>query len=90
MDYKDFKEAVFTERPEVKKEYDALEPQYEMIRAEIKHRKEQGITQKRLAELMGTAQSNISRFERGNYNPSLAFLQRMAQSLGKKLKISME
>lgn len=26
------------------------------------------------AERMGTAQANISRFESGNYNPSLAFL----------------
>ncbi len=39
---------------------------------------------------MGTAQANISRFESGNYNPSLAFLQRMAESLGKTLRISLE
>ena len=38
----------------------------------------------------GTAQANISRFESGNYNPSLAFLQKMAESLGKTLRISLE
>ena len=48
------------------------------------------MTQKELAERMGTAQANISRFESGNYNPSLDFLQRMAQGLGKKLKITFE
>ena len=48
------------------------------------------MTQKELAERMGTAQANISRFESGNYNPTLAFLQKMARSLGKTLKITME
>ena len=84
------KAKIFTECPEVKEEYDALGPQYEIIRAEIKSRKAAGMTQKELAERMGTAQANISRFESGNYNPTLAFLQKMARSLGKTLKITME
>lgn len=90
MNYNEFKAKIFAERPEVKEEYDALGSQYEIIRAEIESRKAVGMTQKELAERMGTAQANISRFESGNYNPTLAFLQKMAQSLGKTLKISME
>lgn len=90
MNYNDYKAKIFAERPDVKEEYDALGPQYEIIRAEIESRKATGMTQKDLAERMGTAQANISRFESGNYNPTLAFLQKMAQSLGKTLKISME
>ncbi|MFQ7139956.1 helix-turn-helix domain-containing protein [Evtepia sp.] len=90
MNYNEFKAKIFTECPEVKEEYDALGPQYEIIRAEIKSRKAAGMTQKELAERMGTAQANISRFESGNYNPTLAFLQKMARSLGKTLKITME
>lgn len=90
MNYNEFKAKIFTECPEVKEEYDALGPQYEIIRAEIKSRKAVGMTQKELAERMGTAQANISRFESGNYNPTLAFLQKMARSLGKTLKITME
>ena len=90
MNYNEFKAKIFTECPEVKEEYDALGPQYEIIRAEIKSRKAAGMTQKVLAERMGTAQANISRFESGNYNPTLAFLQKMARSLGKTLKITME
>lgn len=90
MNFTDYKAKIFAERPDVKEEYDALGPQYEIIRAEIECRKKLGMTQKELAERMGTAQANISRFESGNYNPSLAFLQKMAQSLGKNLKISME
>ena len=90
MNYNEFKAKIFTECPEVKEEYDALGPQYEIIRAEIKRRKAACMTQKELAERMGTAQANISRFESGNYNPTLAFLQKMARSLGKTLKITME
>ena len=90
MNYNEYKTKAFAKNPEVKAEYDALGPQYEIIRAEIQSRKAAGITQKDLAERMGTAQANISRFESGNYNPSLAFLQRMAESLGKTLRISLE
>lgn len=90
MDFKEYKAKVFAQRPEVKEEYDAMAPQYEIIRAEIESRRAIGMTQKQLAEKMGTAQANISRFESGTYNPSLAFLQKMADCLGKTLKISLE
>lgn len=90
MNYDSLKAKIFAERPEVKDEYDALAPQYEIIRTEIESRKAAGMTQKDLAERMGTAQANISRFESGSYNPSLAFLEKMAKSLGKTLKISFE
>lgn len=90
MNYNEYKAKLFQEQPEVKEEYDALGPQYEIIRAEIAARKMTGLTQKELAARMGTAQANISRFESGNYNPSLAFLQKMAESLGKTLRISLE
>ncbi len=36
---------------------------------------------------MGTKKSNISRFESGKYNPSLDFLVKVAESLGKQIHI---
>jgi len=39
------------------------------------------------AELIGTRQSNISRLESGNYNPTLDFLQKIASAMGKKLEV---
>jgi transcriptional regulator with XRE-family HTH domain len=45
------------------------------------------LTQKDLAKLIGTKQSNISRFESGSYNPSLEFLNKIAQAMGKELQI---
>ena len=75
--------------PETAKEYEELRPQYEVISQIIKVRDEQGITQQEQAERTGIRQSNISRFEGGNYNPSLAFLSRIAKGLGMELHIEL-
>lgn len=50
-------------------------------------RKEQGMTQERLAEKVGTRKSNISRLESGRYNPSLDFLEKVAGGLGRKIEV---
>jgi transcriptional regulator with XRE-family HTH domain len=50
-------------------------------------RQEKNLTQKDLAELVGTKQSNISRLESGNYNPTLEFLNKIAKAIGKELEI---
>lgn len=73
--------------PKVEEAYKELAPTYEMIKQIINARMEQNLTQADLAKRMGTKQSNISRLESGNYNPSLNFLQKMALSLGKDLHI---
>ena len=73
--------------PEFKKEYDALEPEFAIIQAMIDARKESGLTQKELSERTGIAQSDISKLEHGNANPSLRTLQRLAEGMGMKLKI---
>lgn len=74
---------------EFAREYEKLRPRYELIEQIIIARKEQNLTQSDLAKLMGTQKSNISRFESGNYNPSLDFIIKIAQCLGKELKIQM-
>lgn len=50
-------------------------------------RLEAGITQQQLADLTGINQADISRFERGISNPSLATIQRLADGLGMGLSI---
>lgn len=76
------------ENPEFKKEWDKLEPEYQIMSAMIKARNETGITQQQLSKLSGINQSNLSRIENGNGNPSLSTLQRIASAFGKKLSIS--
>ncbi|SDB40933.1 DNA-binding transcriptional regulator, XRE-family HTH domain [Pseudobutyrivibrio sp. YE44] len=45
------------------------------------------LTQESLADLVGTKKSNISRMESGKYNPSLDFLVKVAESMGKRVDI---
>lgn len=73
---------------EFKIEYEKLKPRYEAIEQIIRARKEQNITQAELAKRVGTQKSNISRLESGNYNPSLDFLAKIAESLGKKISVT--
>jgi transcriptional regulator with XRE-family HTH domain len=63
------------------------EAEYKIIEEIIMARKEKNLTQKDLAELIGTKQSTISRFESGNYNPSLEFLNKIVQAVGKELEV---
>jgi ribosome-binding protein aMBF1 (putative translation factor) len=91
MKFKDFNEIKkeLLKDPDVKKEYDRLEPKFDLIRSIIEKRIEKNISQKELASRMGTKQSALSRFESGNYNPSLDFMQKVAQALDLKLEIKL-
>jgi len=75
---------------EFEKEFESLKPKYELIQQIIAERTNQNLSQKALAEKIGLKQSHISRLESGNYNPSLAFLQKIAEGLGKKIHIVLE
>lgn len=73
--------------PAVKKEYDKLAPRYTVISELISARLNKGLTQKEVADKLGTKQSAVARLESGGVNPSLEFLQRFAQVMGYKLSV---
>lgn len=73
--------------PKVKKEYDRLAPRYAVISQLIDVRLKKRLTQKDVAEKLGTKQSAIARLESGSINPTLEFLQKIAQVMGYKLSI---
>ena len=75
------------QNPDVKKEYNDLDVMYEIKKQIIKYRIENNLSQKELAEKIGTKQSAISRLENDDYNPSIEFLDKVANALGKKLEI---
>ena len=62
--------------PEFKAEWDALDPEFSVIEAMLKARKESGLTQKQLSERTGIAQTDISKLERFNRqcNPVSSYL----------------
>ena len=72
---------------EFAEEVKRLEPEFEIIGQIIEARLAQNLTQEDLARKIGTRQGNISRLEKGNANPSLQFLKKVARGLGKELSI---
>ena len=79
--------AIILKNKEVQNELKKNEAEYKIIEDIILARKKKNLSQKELAELIGTRQSNISRLEHGNYNPSLDFLNKIAQAMGKQLEV---
>jgi predicted transcriptional regulator len=75
--------------PEVRHEYQASELTYELTRRLVRKRLEEGITQTQLAQRLGTKQASIARFERGEGNPTVLFIQRIAQGLGADVDITL-
>lgn len=72
---------------EFKKEYDNLQPEFDVIRAIVDARVSQNLTQKQLAERSGINQADISKLENGTRNPSINLLKRLANGMDMALKI---
>ena len=73
--------------PEFKKEYEALQPEFAIMKAMLEARIQTGLTQEELSEKTGIALSYIHKLENGNANPSIRTLKRLAEGMGKTLKI---
>jgi len=78
---------IILKNKEVKRELEINAAEYKIIEEIITARREKNLTQNELAKLIGTKQSNISRLESGNYNPTVDFLQKIASAMDKKLEI---
>ena len=72
---------------EFRKEYEALQPEFDVIRAIINARISQGLTQKELSERTGINQADISKLESGTRNPTINLLKRLAEGMDMRLKI---
>ena len=68
-------------------EWNAQEPERQIMRAIAEGREEKDMTQKQLAEITGITQADISRLESGTANPSLRTLKRLAAGMGMALKV---
>jgi predicted transcriptional regulator len=72
---------------EFKKEYEAIQPGMNVIRAIVDARTSQNLTQKELDRRSGINQADISCIENGTRNPSLKLLKILADGMGMVLKI---
>ena len=73
--------------PELVREYEAIQPEMDVIRAIVNARTSQNLTQNELAKRTGINQADISKLENGTRNPSVNLLKRLAEGMGMNLKI---
>ena len=85
---KDFKTRALA-RPEVRREYEGLREEFEILDEILKARAEAGVTQAELAARIGTTQSAVARLETamGKHSPSIGTLKRYASALGYRLQV---
>ena len=84
--FEDFKARLLAD-PEVRAEYDALAPEFEIASELLRARLRAGLSQAELAARMGTSQSTIARLESGQTLPSTKTLLRFAQATGSRFQI---
>lgn len=76
--------------PEVRAEYEAQAPEFEIARELIAARTRAGLTQAEVAERMHTTQSTIARLESGRTMPSMRTLARYAEATGSRAMVRLE
>jgi len=76
--------------PEYAAEAARLAPYEAMARLVIKYRLEHDLTQKELADKIGTSHSAISRLESGQATVTLNTMKRVAEALGGRLLVGFE
>lgn len=67
--------------------YEKMKPEYELANSLIKIRLKKKLSQKKLAEKIGTKQPVISRLETMSARPSLSILSKISKALDVKLRV---
>ncbi len=90
MKHDEFKKQAL-KNTKVKEEYEALEPEFSLLKQILKARNRTGLSQADIAERMGTKPPAITRLESsltsGQHSPSIATLKKYAAALDCRLEI---
>lgn len=90
MSHKQLKEKALKKQT-VRDEYEALKPEFNLLREMLKARHDAGLSQAEVAERMGTKPPAITRLESsltsGRHSPSIATLKKYAEAVGCHLEI---
>jgi len=73
-----------------RREWNASQSQFDLVRQLIQLRIEEKISQRELASKAKTTQAVISRIESGQVSPSLKLIERLASALDRKLVIGLK
>ena len=92
MKHSEFKKKALQNKG-VKAAYEALEPEFSILREILKARQKAGLSQAEIAEKMGTKAPAVTRLESslgsGKHSPSIATLKKYANALGCHLQIKL-
>ena len=90
MKHSDLKKAALT-RPGVRAEYEALGPEFALLRQMLGARTKAGLSQADVAARMGTQAPAVTRLESslssGKHSPSIDTLKRYAEAVGCELQV---
>ena len=90
MNHSELKEKAL-KRTSVKEAYDALEPEFTLLKELLRARQRSGLTQAEIAKRMGTKLPAVARLEStlttGKHSPSIATLEKYAKAVGCRLEI---
>jgi len=89
MNWKEHKKQLMKD-PEFRKEYEALEPEYQLAATLIRLRLSKGLTQEELARILNTKQASIARLEGGGSLPSLSMVKKVADALDAEVEIKLQ
>ena len=90
LDFETFKKTALQDE-RFREEYEALRPEFELIREFIKARQNSHFSQAELANKLKLQQPAIARLEGGGYvTTSIATLSKVADALGYSLKVSLQ
>lgn len=87
--WKGFKEKALVD-PEDAREYERFSAAYELRKQLVRIRKEAGLTQEEIAEILQTKKSSISRLENvdSKVSPKLSTIEAYAKAAGYKLEVN--
>jgi len=92
MNHKQLKEKAL-DNALVRKEYESLKPEFDLLREMLKARQNAGLSQADIAERMGTKPPAITRLESsltsGRHSPSIATLKKYAEAVNCHLEIKL-
>lgn len=92
LSHEEFKQKMLAD-PEIKTEYDRLEPEFMLLDELLRARKDAGLSQAEIARRMGTKPPAISRLMASvaseRHSPSIATLRKYATACGLRLEIHM-
>lgn len=92
MSHSELREKVLKKKG-VKAAYDAMEPEFTLLRELLQARQKAGLSQAEIAEKMGTKAPAVTRLESsltsGKHSPSISTLKKYAEALGCHLEIKL-